>query len=71
MGRKEYFENVNVKPTNKYWCKVCDGVADFVIINSNKTVYEEGYVTPLCLHCATFLQQRLFEGMEMSFKNEN
>lgn len=71
MTIEEYFENVKVKPTRKHWCKVCDGVADFVIVDSNKTIYEEGNVTPLCLHCATCLQQKIFKGMEMSFENEN
>ena len=71
MTREQYFEAIKIKPTRKYWCKICDDVADFLIINTNDT-NRRSNVLPLCNECAKLLSQKIIRGIKLGeSKNEN
>ena len=69
--REQYFEAIKIKPTRKHWCKICDDMADFLIINTNDT-NRRSNVLPLCNECAKLLSQKIIRGIKLGeSKNEN
>lgn len=71
MTREQYFETIKIKPTRKHWCKICDGMADFLIVDSND-ICRRIKVLPLCNECAKLLSQKIIEGIKLGeSKNEN
>lgn len=71
MTREQYFEAIKIKPTRKHWCKICDDMADFLVINTNDT-NRRSNVLPLCNECAKLLSQKIIKGVKLGEpKNEN
>ena len=71
MTREQYFEAIKIKPTRKYWCKICDDMADFLIVDTSD-VCVRTKILPLCNECAKFLSQKIIQGVKLGEpKNEN
>ena len=71
MTREQHFENIKIKMTRKRWCKICDKIANFMII-STEDISRKSNVLPLCNECAKLLSQKIIQGVKLGeSKNEN